>query len=94
MQELNQVVLKLSENIEEMISRLAEKDNTIQILQTKLSEYEEKNKALKEENLELKQLIQHYKTVKVLSRSDSTDVKRKLNKMVREIDDCIAKLNR
>ncbi|HCQ29124.1 MAG TPA: hypothetical protein DIU39_02485 [Flavobacteriales bacterium] len=94
MQELNQVVLKLSENIEQMIARLSEKENKIQELQTKLSECQTQIKELKTDNSELKQMIQHYKTVKVLSQSDNKDVKRKLNKMVREIDDCIAKLNR
>lgn len=94
MQELNQVVQKLSENIEQLLQKMREKDQMIQTLQNKLSECQAQNRELKLDNSELKQMIQHYKTVKVLSTSDSKDVKRRLNKMVREIDDCIAKLNR
>ncbi len=90
----------LVDNLEEKISILVDR---YLVLKTKVNELSLQNEKLKEElhkaNDKCFKLEETYNTLKVskvleVSGSDASDAKHKITELVREIDRCIALLNR
>lgn len=78
-----------------IISSLKQSQKTLEEKEIEIKELKEKLKVIKEEN---KTLIDKYNTLKTAksligSTDNSHDAKIRINKMVREIDKCIALLN-
>lgn len=94
MQEIDQLVTDIERKINEVISQCQSKDTEISRLIGELSHMKQtiedllsRVKILEEENNILK--IAHTLT----SGTDTTDTKKQINQLVREIDHCISLLN-
>lgn len=90
--------LELYNDIEYKIKKISLSFNKIKEEKKQL---EEENNTLREENLKLQnslsELNEKYRlltiTKTIENKKDKTDTKRKINEMVREIDNCIRLLN-
>lgn len=93
--EYDKVFRQLREKIKRIILSLKQTNLTLAQKEVELAELLEENKKLKEEN---KDITDKYNILKIAKSLDGvgTDnqlAKDKINKMVREIDKCIALLN-
>ena len=91
--------LKLVANFEARVRQLIflcdELKQKNALLESKLSEEKEQNQSLEEEIKRLNIKYDNLKMARIISvkQGDFTDAKKRLSKLVREVDKCIALLN-
>ncbi|WP_321297058.1 hypothetical protein [Marinifilum fragile] len=95
-QESNEIIISLKQRIDELISLYKKSKEEKEILIHEKMEFMEKVEILSREKSELEHHYDTLKLAKTLSSNseDSHEAKLKINRIVREIDKCIALLNR
>lgn len=90
------LLVELRANIKKLIARHEELSQEKHQLTDKIGELESVVQQLRQENRELEQKYENLKLAKLLSASDDDqkDAKNRIQKLVREIDKCIALLNK
>ena len=93
-QEIN-LINKLEENIRRLVEMLEEKKIELKKVSIDLQDLETKYSVLEDEYLALNDRYENLKVAKAFidGESGDTEAKQKINKIVREIDTCIALLN-
>jgi septal ring factor EnvC (AmiA/AmiB activator) len=95
-EEYNKLINRLNENIHRLILLYNESVEENKKIKTELNNKTEKITLLERELSDLKTKYEKLKLVKTIEGtiSETGDAKQKLNRIIREIDNCIALLNK
>ena len=87
---------ELKSNTRQLFEKFEESENKKKSLEKKVTELEKDIETLKREKLELVRKIENIKLAKRLfsNENEKRDARQRINKLVREIDKCIALLNK
>lgn len=84
----------LEQNVQHLISLKKNQDLEIKELKTELEKWKETSASLK---LEIEKLVDKNKILRIADgakKGDNREIKLKINEIVREVDKCIAQLNK
>ena len=90
------LIQRLKEKVQIIISRNERAKNENDVLLSEIKILKEKLKSLEQENSELSKKYENLKLAKTIAvtSNESHDAKIKINRIIREIDKCIAQLNK
>ena len=94
-QELMQVVTRLETRCRQMMFQYEKMLEKLAVTEQKLAQEKERSKALEEEKHRLEEKYAQLKTARLIDMTDTNDLKlarKRINKMIAQIDQCIANL--
>ena len=94
-QELMQVVTRLETRCRQMMFQYEKLLERLAMTEQKLAQEKERSKALEEEKHRLEEKYAQLKTARLIDMTDTDDLKlarKRINKMIAQIDRCIANL--
>lgn len=94
-QELMQVVTRLETRCRQMMFQYEKMLEKLAVTEQKLAQEKERSKALEEEKHRLEEKYAQLKTARLIDMTDTDDLKlarKRINKMIAQIDRCIANL--
>lgn len=94
-QELMQVVTRLETRSRQMMFQYEKLLDKLVVMEQKLAQEKERNKTLEEENHRLEEKYAQLKTARLIDMADADDLKlarKRINRMIAQVDRCIANL--
>lgn len=94
-QELMQVVTRLETRCRQMMFQYEKMLEKLAVTEQKLAQEKERSKALEEEKHRLEEKYAQLKTARLIDMTDTDDLKlarKRINKMIAQVDRCIANL--
>lgn len=94
-QELMQVVTRLETRCRQMMFQYEKLLERLAMTEQKLAQEKERSKALEEEKHRLEEKYAQLKTARLIDMTDTDDLKlarKRINKMIAQVDRCIANL--
>lgn len=94
-QELMQVVTRLETRSRQMMFQYEKLLDKLVVTEQKLAQEKERNKTLEEENHRLEEKYAQLKTARLIDMADADDLKlarKRINRMIAQVDRCIANL--
>lgn len=94
-QELMQVVTRLETRSRQMMFQYEKLLDKLVVTEQKLAQEKERNKTLEEENHRLEEKYAQLKTARLIDMADADDLKlarKRINRMIVQVDRCIANL--
>lgn len=94
-QELMQVITRLETRSRQMMFQYEKLLDKLVVTEQKLAQEKERNKTLEEENHRLEEKYAQLKTARMIDMADADDLKlarKRINRMIVQVDRCIANL--